>query len=114
CFSQSNDPAGNWNVYELPGNPLNNSSWFDYPHIGISENDLFITGNLFSNSGQFNQSIVFQMDKSAGYAGFSNVPLNTYNNIPGGSIGSFSLVPVGYGQNGEYGQGIYLVRSRSG
>lgn len=114
CFSETNNPMGGWNVYEFPGNPLNDNSWLDYPQIGISANDLFITGNLFfNNGGGFNQSVVFQISKSQGYAG-NSVSYDVYNNIPGGSVGSFSLVPASYGQGGEYGPGIYLVNSRSG
>jgi hypothetical protein len=113
CFSQTNDPAGNWNVYELSGNPLSNSCWTDYPHIGISEHDLYITGNLFTNSFGFNQAVVWQMDKQSGYNGLNNVPTVVHSNIPGGNIGAFSLVPASYGQGGEYGPGLYLVSSSS-
>lgn len=114
CFSQTNNPAGNWNVYELSGNPLNNACWTDYPHIGISGHDLYITGNLFTNNFNFNQAVVWQMDKAAGYNGLSTVPTVIYSNIPGGNIGAFSLVPASYGQGSEYGPGIYLLNSTSG
>lgn len=114
CYSQTNNPAGNWNVYELDGDPLNNGSWLDYPQIGISENDLFITGNLFqSGSNSFNGAVVYQVEKNDGYAGVTNLGFTLYNNIPGGQIGAFSLVPAGFGQGGEYGPGIYLVSSNS-
>ena len=114
CYSQTNDPAGNWNVYELDGDPFNDGSWFDYPQIGISENSLFITGNLFqSGSNSFNGAIVYQLDKNGGYAGVANLNFTVYSNIPGGQIGAFSLVPAGFGQGGEYGPGIYLVSSNS-
>ena len=35
-FSQTNDPNGNWNLYTLPGNPLNNNLWSDYPMISMT------------------------------------------------------------------------------
>ncbi|MBT3648688.1 MAG: T9SS type A sorting domain-containing protein [Flavobacteriales bacterium] len=113
CFSTSNDPLDDWNVYEFSGNALNDGSWFDYPQIGISDKDLFITGNLFYSSGGFNQAIVYQIDKEACYGGFAS-DYELYSNIPGGFIGSFSLVPASYGQGGDYGPGIYMVCSRSG
>ncbi len=111
CFSQTNNPAGNWNVYELDGDPFNDGSWLDYPHIGISENDVFITGNLFqSGSNSFNEAIVYQLDKNDGYAG-ANVNFVIYDGIPGSQLGAFSLVPASFGQGGEYGPGIYLLSS---
>lgn len=113
CFSQTNNPSGNWNVYELNGNPFNVSSWTDYPHIGISAHDLFITGNLFTNTFGFDQAVVWQMDKQSGYDGLSSVPTVIHSSIPGGNIGAFSLVPASFGQDGEYGPGIYLVNSNS-
>ena len=42
-FSQTNDPAGNWNLYALPGNPLNNNLWSDYPMIAMTDKELFLT-----------------------------------------------------------------------
>ena len=114
CYSQTNDPNGNWNVYELDGDPLNNGSWLDYPQIGISENDLFVTGNLFqSGSNSFIGAVVYQVEKNDGYAGVANLDFTLYSNIPGGQIGAFSLVPASYGQGGEYGPGIYLISSNS-
>ena len=110
CFSTTNNPADAWNVYELPGNPLNDYSWFDYPNIGISEKDLFISGNLFYSGGGFNQTVVFQVDKQAGYDG-NSIDYVTYNNLPNGNASSFTVVPASYGQDGEYGPGIYLLSS---
>ncbi|HAQ71937.1 MAG TPA: hypothetical protein DCR48_13275, partial [Flavobacteriales bacterium] len=112
CYSQTNNPAGNWNVYEITGNPFNDNSWFDFPNVAISESEVFITGNLFqSGSNGFNGSVVYQVEKAGGYAGTANLNYSIYNNIPGGQIGAFTLVPAGYGQDGEYGPGIYLVSS---
>jgi len=30
-FSETNDAAGNWNLYALTGDPNNNGQWSDYP-----------------------------------------------------------------------------------
>ncbi|MDX5320707.1 MAG: hypothetical protein LPK45_06360, partial [Bacteroidota bacterium] len=40
AFSQTNDPTGSWNFYQLPGNPFGDTSWSDYPIISISDKDL--------------------------------------------------------------------------
>ncbi|MBI1223030.1 MAG: T9SS type A sorting domain-containing protein [Bacteroidetes bacterium] len=75
AFSQTNDPTGNWNFYQLPGNPLNDTSWSDYPIISLSNHDLFLTLNLLHDNMSwqegFRQSIIWQMDLSTAYAGDS-------------------------------------------
>ena len=75
AFSKSNDPTGEWNFYQLPGNPLGDTSWSDYPIIGISDKDLFLTLNLLQDDkgwkDGFRQSIIWQMSLDDGYAGDS-------------------------------------------
>jgi len=73
AFSESNDPTGNWNLYSLEGNPLNNGTWSDYPALALSKNDFFITLNLLitGESWQtgFDGTIIWQIDKESGYTG---------------------------------------------
>jgi len=70
-FSKSNDLADGFNIYVLDGNPLVDSTWSDYPHITISDEDLFITMNTFYNGSTNNsgyvQSTIRQIGKQAGY-----------------------------------------------
>ncbi len=72
-FSSSNNPLEDWYLYTLPGNPLNDTSWFDYPAMNLTHNELFLTGNLLSDEGSwqvsFKQSIIWQIDKFNGYRG---------------------------------------------
>ena len=46
CFSSTNDPLDDWNIYMLVGDALDTNHWTDYPTISITDDDLFITGNL--------------------------------------------------------------------
>lgn len=73
AFSQTNDPTGDWNLYALEGNPLDNGTWSDYPALGLSKNDFFITLNLLitGESWQtgFDGTIIWQLDKESGYSG---------------------------------------------
>ena len=73
AFSASNDPAGDWNLYALPGNPYNNNYWSDYPALGITKEDFFITINLIESGVSwqegFRGTLIWQIDKSTGYAG---------------------------------------------
>lgn len=106
CFSKSNNPANDgWWKYAITGNPLNDGSWFDYPKMGISTNELYISGNLFFESGGYNKSVLYQINKASGYTG-SGLDWNYWYNIPGSP---FTLLPLSYGQTGGYGPGCYLV-----
>ncbi|MDZ4679620.1 MAG: T9SS type A sorting domain-containing protein [Saprospiraceae bacterium] len=109
CFSQTSNPNGNWWKYKLTGNPVGNNTWFDYPKLAVSNNELYITGNSFSNDGIFQEALLFQIQKSNG---FNGVALNwqywyDLDSAP------FTLLPVSYGQQGNYGPGIYLVATES-
>lgn len=72
-FTATNDPLGNWNFYQLTGNPFNDSTWSDYPIISISDKDLFMTYNqIQDNVGWqtgFRQSVIYQIKKAEGFAG---------------------------------------------
>jgi hypothetical protein len=109
-FSKSNNPMDGWWYYHLTGNPLNNSTAFDYPKLAVSNNELYITGNLYFDSGGYNQSILYQIEKANGFAG-GNINWQFWYNISGNP---FTLCPLSYGHQGNYGPGVYLVASQSG
>ncbi len=105
-FSKSKDPQDGWNVYKLPGNPLGDGSWFDFASIGISTNEVYVSGNLIIGT-TFNKAVVYQISKTDGYvAGFLDWQFWTdfFN-------GPVSITPASYGQHGDYGPGIYMVSS---
>jgi len=85
CFSTTNNPNDNWNVYSLPGNPLNNNRWTDFPAISITDTDLFITGNLIipnvSWQVGFDGSVIWQVEKKKGYDGDATLNSVFYNDI---------------------------------
>ncbi len=105
CFSKTNNPNDGWWYYKITGNPLNNGCWFDYPKIGVSNNEVYVTGNLFLDNSTYNQSVIYQMTKASGYSGQA-MSWRYWNNI---TNSPFTLVPASYGQQGNYGPGIYLV-----
>ncbi len=114
CYSKSNDPFTNgWWVYQINGNVLNNNCWFDFPVIGITSSEVIVTGNLFNNSNQFNQSVILQIDKAPGYLG-NTINWNTWSNINATPFTPFTLVPASSGKQGNVGPGIYLLASNSG
>ena len=109
CISKTNNPSDGWWSYYLPGNALNDSSWFDYPKLGFSNDDIFITGNLFTDENEYNQSVIYQLNKSNAYQG-DTLEWAIWHNILGNPA---TIVPASYGQYGNYGPGIYLISSFS-
>lgn len=101
AFSATNDPLGEWYLYSLPGNPLADTSWSDFPAIAFSQGELFLTVNLLADTGtwqtSFKQSVVWQINKNNGYNGdtllsklWSGIqsggrPIRNINPIQGGS-----------------------------
>lgn len=74
CFSQTEDPTQAWNVYSLDGNPFNNNAWSDFPMVAITEQDFYVTVNHINSDSAswqtgFMQSVIWQVQKSEGYAG---------------------------------------------
>ena len=85
CFSTTNNPSDPWNLYEVPGNPLNDTTWTDYPAIAITENELFLTGNLLRDNEPwqtgFSQTVVWQIDLQNGYSGDSTLTTQLWTDI---------------------------------
>lgn len=108
-FSKSNKPADGWWYYKLSGNPLNDGSAFDYPKLAVSNNELYITGNLYFDNGHYNQSIIYQINKTGGFSG-QNINWQYWHNITGNP---FTVTPLQWGQQGNYGPGCYFVASSS-
>jgi hypothetical protein len=110
CFSKTNNPQNGWWVYKLTGNPLNNHCWFDYPALGVSNNEVYVTGNLFAGNS-FSESVVYQINKTGGYNG-QTLSWDFWSGLTS-SPEPFTLFPASFGQQGNYGPGIYLVSSES-
>ena len=105
-FSKSKNPQDGWNVYKLPGNPLGDGSWFDFASIGISTNEVYVSGNLIQGT-TFHKAIVYQINKTDGYVG-AILDWQFWTDFFNGPV---SITPASYGQHGDYGPGIYLVSS---
>lgn len=69
AFSQNEDPSLGWNFYKLKGDVLDESLWFDYPNIAVTEKELYVTGNMFTDTNQFRYSTIYQISKENGYRG---------------------------------------------
>ena len=117
-FSKSNDPAGGWYVYKFSGNAktmdksISTSTWSDYPKMGISTNELFVTVNEFDLKPSFQGVSIYELNKASGYSG-SALKFKYWSSVSGASHGitgsPFTLMPVSQGQGSSYGPGIWMV-----
>jgi hypothetical protein len=99
-FSKSNDLADGFNIYRIDGNPLNDSTWSDYPHITVNKDDLFITMNTFYNGSANNsgyvQTTIRQIGKQAGYDSLA-LTEHYYYNLQYGGKDLFSFTGIDSG-----------------
>jgi hypothetical protein len=83
-FSTTNDPAKPWNVYKIPGTPIQDSVWSDYPIVSQTKEDMFFTVNLLHNGSSweegFLEAVIWQLNKDDGYRG-DTLNKNFFNNI---------------------------------
>ncbi|MCE3226999.1 MAG: hypothetical protein K0S32_1550 [Bacteroidetes bacterium] len=114
-FTQTNDPNGNWNLYTLPGDPLNVGLWSDYPMISMTEKELFLSVNYLYNDSSwqtgFVETLVWQMKKDSGYAG---LPIGSvlHSNIKFNGKAIRNLCPAKGGSNLKT-PNMYFVSNRN-
>lgn len=114
-FSQTNSSLGAWNFYSIPGDPLNDTSWTDFPMMTVNDEEVFITVNLLLNDSTwqtgFRQTLIWQIGKDEGYAGQPLQSLLHYNIAYNGQP-IRNLCPV-KGGSGNYNPGVWLVSNRN-
>lgn len=115
AFSKTNDPAGEWNLYSLPGNPLNDESWSDYPMISITKDEFFLTMNLLKEGGSwqtsFKQTVIWQLTKKEGYEG-NDLKTKLWSDINFDGKPIRNLHPV-KGGSAIYGPNMYFLSNRN-
>ncbi len=115
-FSTSSDPTAMWNMYKIPGDPLpTDTNWTDFPAIAVTDDELFITANLLSYGGtwqeSFEQSVIWQIDKYSGYQGFDLDAVMWHDiHYDGKPIRNLTPVPGG---NQTFGPNMYFLSNRN-
>ncbi len=109
-FSKTNNPNGGWSIYLFDSDGLGDGSWSDYPKVAINRDEVFVSLNLFGrgSTGKYKQSIVYQLNKSEGYAGVS-LNYKIWSGFQSGTI-----LPIRSGSSNQYGPGVYLVQASAG
>lgn len=106
AFSNTSNPLDGWNFYKLSGNPLNRPNhWFDYPKVGITNDGLFISGNIFIGSNDYAQTVIYQVDKNLGFQG-QQLKYRVWYDI---ADAPFTIMPVSYAYNNTYSKGAFLL-----
>jgi len=115
-FSQTNNPDGAWSFYKFKGDFKNDTTWFDYPGVAITNDELFITGNQirYSTSWQagFKQTVVYQIRKSDGYQGSALLNYQMWENIGFDGRNLRNLFPV-KGGSSVVGPEQYFLSNRN-
>ena len=98
AFSTSNNPLDDWNVYMLTGDALGTDHWTDYPAISLTNDELFITGNLLQHNVSwqegFYQSLIWQIDKTQGYQGDDTLDFNLWSELKDDSVYIRNIHPI--------------------
>ncbi|HOZ52463.1 MAG TPA: hypothetical protein PLU17_11430, partial [Chitinophagaceae bacterium] len=111
-FSKTNNPLDGWYLYQLPGNPYNDTTWTDFPTIGVNNDELFINGNRFGDAPTYNwkETYIYQIGLTEGYAG---LPLNygLWNGIfTPDSLDGITLYPAANGLGDSMNEKMYFVQ----
>lgn len=108
-FSLGQDPAEGWWSYNFEDVADDDLTYMQDLEIGLSAEDLYVTGNLYPTFGNSFRSVVLQIDKDLGYVG-ENLGYNYWEDLLNEdeeAVGS--LLPVSHGLDAGYGPGIYLI-----
>ncbi|MFZ1705367.1 MAG: PKD domain-containing protein [Saprospiraceae bacterium] len=113
AFSKTEDPNGEWNFYKIDGNPGDENNWFDYPNIAVSTHDFYLAGLMRNNAGDWQYSVLYQMDKMDGFEG-KTMRWKHYNELfDADQKPSFNLVPCPSGWSDLVGPGMYFVSNEA-
>src|SRR5262249_14144245 len=82
--SQTADPTGNWNLYDIDFDP-NNVAFGDYPNVGFNRNWIMVTANTYRISDKgFIASNIYVFNKASLFAG-SGSPHALFQDASGNS-----------------------------
>lgn len=109
AFSVSENPSvDGWWLYSIDANDGDTNNWFDYPSIAHTTEDLYVSGNMFNNAGNFQSSRMFSIQMLGGFTGqsinwvwWSDIDIENGNNAA-------TVKPLQY-PFGNYGPGVYAV-----
>lgn len=130
AVSETDDPMGSWVTFQLPCDfspPLPVRTWFDFPQLLVSGDRVYISFNLFENSGGYRQSGVLVLPKEDLINGtsislkdadvFLDFPSDPYALFPiaySDTIDTSSAVMISNGRGSSASSTLELYTFRSG
>ncbi len=97
-FAGDDSATGMWHFYALPGDPLGDSSWTDFPMVALWDSTLVVTVNLLWNDSSwqagFRQTIIWQIPTAGGYQGADSLDAYLTAGIGYGGRPLRNLCPV--------------------
>ncbi len=63
AVSRSSDPTAGWNTWAIAADPTG-ATWADYPGLGVDDNNVYITANLFGADNVFRQGKMLRIPKA--------------------------------------------------
>ena len=110
AFSVSENPSvDGWWFYKITANVDDATNWFDYPNIGYSDSDFYVTGNMFSDAGSWQNTRVYSITEGPGHVGGSiSWVYWAQAQLTGPNPNAFTIVPL-QSYFGGYGEGIYMA-----
>ena len=77
-ISKTSDPTGPFFIYNIDVDFFNNNDFYDFPQLGIDQDAVLFTANIFSAAGGFRGADFFSIAKARLYNGLSfSVPIFT-------------------------------------
>ena len=108
-FSASSNPNDNWWFYTFPGQVNGSGLWFDYPSIGISTDDLYISGNMFTADNVSSGVMIYQINKGPGFTGANVTGVHWLDVRDAYGFQDYTIIPISFGFEGSVGPGIYMI-----
>ncbi len=112
-FSNDDNPQNGWNHYYVGTDSTDEGQFFDFPTIGMNKHEIFISGHMSTDAGNFAGNKIFQIHKQEGY---DHLPLKmrTWYDVrdaEGDLV--HTIVPMSEGMMSEtYDKGIFLVSTK--
>jgi len=76
--SQTSDPTGAFFIYNIDVDFLNNNDFYDFPQLGIDQDAVLFTANIFPAAGGFSGADFFSIAKARLYNGLTfSIPIFT-------------------------------------
>jgi hypothetical protein len=91
AVSATSDPTGVWNRWAIASNQDNTSNWADFPGLGIDNNNVYITANMFDGSDSYQYSKVWVIPKGQLLSGSGTITRTEFSNTSGSG---FTMQPA--------------------